>query len=197
MKTTIIYDMSRIFIAAKIDFETQNALYNILVKKRNDQRLFRLIPPSNLHITLKFLGQISQDQIQQLIAVVRETGSEFTPPAMKFSGGGVFPTVTRARILWIGLTPGTSLKTVVESIESGCEKLGLPRERKPFHPHVTLARVARPVGQQDQLLIRDWIESLNQAGEFSYQIKNISIYDSDLSQKSPVYREVFTVKCKS
>lgn len=197
MKTTIISEMNRIFIAAKIDFETQNALYNILAKKRNDQRLFRLTPPSNLHITLKFLGEISQDQIRQLITVVRETGSNFAPPAMKFSGGGIFPAVSRARILWIGLTPDNALKTVAESIESGCEKLGFPREKKPFHPHVTLARITRPVGQEDRFAIRDWIGCLNQAGEFSYQMKNISIYDSDLSQKSPVYREVFTMQCKS
>lgn len=197
MKTAIISDMSRVFVAAKIDFETQNALYNILAKKRNDQRLFRLSPPSNLHVTLKFLGEISQEQIRQLIAVVRETGSKFTPSAMKFSKGGVFPAVSRARILWIGLTPDNTLKTVVESIESGCEKLGFPHEKKPFHPHVTLARVTRPVGQEDQSVIRDWIGYINQADEFSYQMKNISIYDSDLSQKSPVYREVFTVKCKS
>lgn len=176
--------------------ETQNALYSILAKRRIDQHLFRLTPPANLHITLKFLGEISQDQIQQLIGVVRDAGSEFIPPMMHFSGGGVFPAVSRARILWIGLSPKTALNTLVKSIETGCEELGFQREKKLFHPHVTLARIKRPVSQEDQPAIRDWIDSLNQAGDFPYRMKNISIYDSDLSQKSPIYRELFTIKCK-
>lgn len=188
--------MSRIFIAAKIDRETQNSLYSILAKKRFDQSLFRLTPTANLHITLKFLGEISLDQIQQLIDVVKDAGNEFSPQMMNFSGGGVFPAVSHARILWIGLSPKNALNALVKSLETGCEELGFQPEKKNFHPHVTLARIKRPVGQEDQLAIHDWIDFLNQAGDFPYHMKYISIYNSDLSQKSPVYKELFTMNCK-
>ena len=187
--------MNRIFIAAQIDPGTQNKLHAILSKRKNDQRLFRLTPPENLHITLKFIGEATQTQIESLRSIVKEAGHAFMPPAMQFSGGGVFPAVSRARILWIGLDPGNGLNSLVEAIETGCEAIGFPREKKPFHPHVTLGRITRPVRQEDQQTIREWIDALNQVGDIPFQMKYITVYNSDLSQKSPVYRNLFTQQC--
>lgn len=189
--------MNRLFIAAQIDPETQADLYRLLSRKPDPSRLFRLTPAQNLHITLKFLGEIPESLNQPLIAAVRQIAGEFTPPEMVFSGGGVFPSLSNARILWIGLRPKTALNQLAMKIESACEKIGLPRERKPFNAHVTLARLNRPPQKEEIRLVQYWLDILEKNDPLLFQMKNVTIFKSHLAQKSPVYQTLYTCNCES
>jgi 2'-5' RNA ligase len=62
-------------------------------------------------------------------------------PRLAAAGAGAFPTLRRPRVLWIGLAPNPALDPLYESVERACDAAGLGRERRPWHPHVTLGRV--------------------------------------------------------
>ena len=116
-------------------------------------------PPRNLHLTLKFLGQVPAEGLEPVSAALR--GIPFKPFVTHPTGFCCFPTPRRARILAVELADADDhLKTLAAAIDTACEPLGFPRETRPFRPHITLARgkptlpadvVGRVLGRADQL----------------------------------------------
>lgn len=105
----------------------------------------RWLKPDNLHLTLKFLGNCDPaivEAIDQTLRGVAERRHAFT---FSLDGLGVFPSLRRARVLWVGVGEGTTLfEELAEDIEHAVEELGFQPETRPFHAHVTLARLKNP-----------------------------------------------------
>jgi 2'-5' RNA ligase len=110
---------------------------------------FRLIHPEKLHLTLKFLGDVSEDElgrVPQALGPLRE-GRE--PFEVSTSGFGAFPSQKRARILWAGIGEGTEpLRALAQSVADLLEPAGFGREGRPYVPHLTLGRA---LGRQAKL----------------------------------------------
>lgn len=105
------------------------------------QRPVSAVTPDKLHVTLKFLGDTRMSQveaIQQRIAAVVSSQPPFTVQVRRL---GAFPSVQRPSVVWAGLDPGAPLIGLAEGLEAALEPLGFRREARPFHPHVTLARI--------------------------------------------------------
>jgi 2'-5' RNA ligase len=101
------------------------------------------VPPRNWHLTLRFLGAASELQLDKLLAAV--AGSEVPPPMrVRFTGLGAFPRTARASVLWLGLRDGGPLDEVARICEEAAVAAGFEPEGRPFHPHVSLARVRPP-----------------------------------------------------
>jgi 2'-5' RNA ligase len=99
----------------------------------------RWIRPEAMHITLKFIGRIEVDRVEQIeksLSTVRSQGLV----EMNFRGAGCFPNVRRPRVLWAGVQSSPNLAVLAAEIERCLEPLGIPREERNFHPHLTLAR---------------------------------------------------------
>lgn len=104
----------------------------------------------NLHLTLKFLGNISAGDIQKLSDSVERTVKIAAPFELTIAGGGAFPPRGRPTVLWLGASDkeasASNLEILHSSIESELAGAGFPREPRPFHPHLTIARLRRPQG---------------------------------------------------
>jgi len=103
----------------------------------------RWVRPENLHITLKFIGEVPQENlagIQNALAGVRSE----QPVTLDFRGLGFFPKEKHPRVFWAGIEASPNLKLLAAEIERATEKLGIPREQRPFSPHLTLARFGPP-----------------------------------------------------
>lgn len=99
--------------------------------------------PENLHVTLKFLGEVAEskaDAVRSALAEMRNSNAV----ALEFSGLGFFPNEKHPRVFWVGMEASPNLKTLAGDIEAAVEKLGIPREKREFSPHLTLARFERP-----------------------------------------------------
>lgn len=94
---------------------------------------------SQLHITLKFLGETDRDQLSELIRDLKNI--RHTAFQMTISGFGTFPEKGRPKILWIGVTKPEPLKDLHQKIEQQCVEMGFEAEDRPFVPHITLARI--------------------------------------------------------
>lgn len=102
---------------------------------------FRLIGPEKLHLTLKFLDNVAEDDLSRVTRALGPLRERHEPFEVSTSGFGAFPSERRARILWAGVEGGSeSLGAVAQTVEDLLEPAGFGREERPYVPHLTLGR---------------------------------------------------------
>lgn len=112
----------------------------------------RWVPGSNLHLTLKFLDEISPDQVLPIRGAVTQAAANTRSFEIRLGGFGVFPNERKARVFWIGIEAGfETMKKLAREIDRATVPLGFPREEREFSAHVTLARFREP-GPVEQLM---------------------------------------------
>jgi 2'-5' RNA ligase len=141
----------RIFIALDIPAEIRASLTNYMERARTLAPKARWAHVEGLHVTLKFVGEASESRVEEIkTALVSVKAAPFT---VRFAGVGFFPNAKAARVFWAGVDGGDALPCLASTIDAALEKLGFPRETKPYHPHLTLARTsARPLRELQPLL---------------------------------------------
>ncbi|HSL92417.1 MAG TPA: RNA 2',3'-cyclic phosphodiesterase [Candidatus Limnocylindrales bacterium] len=99
-------------------------------------------PEGNLHLTLKFLGEIPSGRIEEIGALLRAAASDVPVFELSVEGAGGFPSLRAPRVLWIGIRePLVLVGKLQENMETMLSGAGFPREGRPFHPHITVGRV--------------------------------------------------------
>jgi 2'-5' RNA ligase len=133
----------RLFVALEIPAEVRESLADLLGSFRAVSSQPRWVRPESLHVTLKFIGEWPPAKLEGLrsaLAAVRLN----KPVTIDFCGLGFFPSDKRPRVLWAGTEASSNLSSLASEIELATEKLGIPREPRPFSPHLTLARFEPP-----------------------------------------------------
>lgn len=128
----------RLFLALDIDDVIRERITPFVDGVRNFAPDARWVKPESLHLTLKFIGEqpeTAQDRIKHAMAEV-----QVPAPEIHFRGYGFFPTVTAARVFWIGMESGPQLQVLAAAIDDKMPALGIPKEDREFSPHLTLAR---------------------------------------------------------
>ena len=140
--------MFRAFIAIQLSDELRGHIGEL--QEELKRRAFGLdglgwVRPEGMHLTLRFLGDIAEEQVETLGRMLRDAAAEVKPFALEARGIGVFPNPRMPRVIWLGLhgTPESmeSLRQVQAKVEDGVVGLGFPREPREFTAHLTLARV--------------------------------------------------------
>ncbi len=133
----------RLFVALEIPRAVRDNLATLIRELRTADRKARWVRPENIHVTLKFIGETPAEKVQDirdaLSGVHFERGVE-----LSFRGLGFFPNAKRPSVLWAGIDASPNLRSLAGGIESSLEKLGFPREQRPFVPHLTIARFQTP-----------------------------------------------------
>ncbi len=99
----------------------------------------RIIPSENLHLTLKFLGEVPEEKVPRIKGVLSDTLKIYEPFKMEVKGAGVFPDEKKIRVFWIGAYSGGKMKKLSILIENHLEPEGFPKENR-FKEHITIAR---------------------------------------------------------
>lgn len=142
-------DAVRLFLGVRISVEAAEAIAGAARAMRDTARAeglsIRWVPPENYHITLKFLGWMSEATIAGIADEIPEALAGARAFEIATAGLGVFPKPERARVLWAGARDSNGeLADLAEKVEGASERLGFAREAREFHPHVTIARFRRP-----------------------------------------------------
>jgi 2'-5' RNA ligase len=141
------------------------------------------VEAENIHLTLKFLGEIEQGKVDEVAEVVK--GMRFEPFKFTVEEVGVFPNLRRPSTIWAGITEGVSdLAAVFEELDLKLSKLGFERERRRFQPHLTICRV-RSGKNKDQLVERLLRVKDTVFGEVS--VDRVSLKKSVLTPSGPIY----------
>ena len=143
----------------------------------------RWVRPENLHVTLKFIGEVSPTKLGGIRSALSAIRSD-TQVDLKFHGLGFFPNEQYPRVLWAGLDASANLTSLAGDIDGALESQGIARERRAFTPHLTLARI-EPPGLHEKL--RAAIQE-NRAREFgSFQTREFQLIESKLKPSGAEY----------
>ena len=134
----------RVFVAVDPPDEMVEDLDAFLDARRDAGEGLRWTPPSQWHLTLAFMAAVPERVVEDLVDHVAETAARRAPVQLALAGGGCFPDVSRARVLWAGVSGGTDLAPLARSVRSACAVVGAAPDGGPFRPHLTLARIPRP-----------------------------------------------------
>jgi RNA 2',3'-cyclic 3'-phosphodiesterase len=140
----------------------------------------------NLHVTLKFLGQVDEARLPTLSDALRAAVGEQRAFDIGVRGLGAFPSTTRPRVLWAGLDDASgALRVLAERVDRCCADLGVPRETRPFAGHVTLGRVREP---RRQPALADQLTRPDDFGRV--RVERVSLMRSELSPRGARYSEL-------
>lgn len=188
-------DAIRAFIAIELPEDVRQQLdktEKMIQDRAGDaaRKAVRWVPVGNMHLTLKFLGEVSTGNIEALARMMQNESAQHPPFAFSVGGLGAFPNVRRPRVIWIGTEPPKELSVLQKTIEAEARRLGYPAEERPFSPHLTLGRIsqnARPdeVSQVARVLGEISVGSLGEV-----RVSEVHLFRSDLRPSGAVYSKL-------
>jgi 2'-5' RNA ligase len=147
----------------------------------------RTVAPENLHITLRFLGEIEEGRAGDVGGAMEEVCRSLSPFPLSFQGVGVFPGLKRIRVVWVGVQEGKErLLALQGALEEALQGLGFPREKR-FHPHLTLGRVKSP---RDTEELRRFVEERRTAEYGVQRVERVLLKKSVLTPQGPLYSDL-------
>lgn len=177
----------RIFIALDIPGEIRTRLAEYVERVRSYAPDARWARVEGLHVTLKFVGEVKDTKVEEIksaLANVKAASFE-----VNFSSVGFFPTPKSPRIFWAGVQNGDALPTLAAAIDEAVAKLGIAREDRDYHPHLTLARSgARDPHSLKALAPLLTVEAAPQFGTMT--ARDFWIYRSELNPKGSKYTKL-------
>ena len=143
----------------------------------------KLVKPENIHITVRFLGNIPPSQVDEIYNEMKNV--DFSPFQIEIEGVGVFPSVRRINVVWAGIRKGTDeLQRIFDQLEPRLQKIGVKKETRGFSPHLTIARV-RTSHRKAEL-----IRCLKEIEDYEFGIveaKCLRLKRSILKPQGPIY----------
>ena len=177
---------ARTFIAVDMDPSVRGSAARLIRALAASQADVRWVEPHNLHLTLKFLGEVPLEEIPAVCSAVERAVAGIEPFRLELLGAGAFPNARRPRTLWLGAGEGqVQMAAVQQSVEHGLKKLGYRPEGRKFKTHLTLGRVRRAgpgLARLSDLLAE---HASFQAG--ASVVEEVVVFASELTPEGPVY----------
>jgi 2'-5' RNA ligase len=175
----------RTFIAIEIPGAVISKIRELQEGIRTYGLKIRWVRAENIHLTIKFLGDVEEVKINEISETVSKTVEGFAPILIQAKGVGAFPGVKRPRVLWVGLSG--QLETLVRlqrTLDENLSVLGLPIEKRPFKGHLTMGRI------KDKIDVRKFADALMAFRGFeseTFAAGRIILYKSELKPSGAVY----------
>lgn len=187
----------RSFIAIEIPFEIQQNIYKETAGLRRElDGLVRWVASENVHLTLKFLGDVSPSNMEFLMQMLRNEAEGVNGFTIYLTGLGSFPSLKRPRVLYIGIHAPAGLEALHRGIESASRRLGYEAEERPFSPHLTLGRLRQKISAVEQQKIRRGIEATQVDVLGTARVDSVHLYRSELKSTGSVYTRLYSAPLK-
>jgi RNA 2',3'-cyclic 3'-phosphodiesterase len=184
----------RAFIAVSLSPEIYQQLDQVLagLKSKLPGGFVRWVPAKNIHLTLKFLGDVSISSQEMLTEAL--LGEVSRHPAFDISVGelGVFPSLRRPHVVWVGIEAPPELAALQRGVEAEMARLGYAPEERAFSPHLTLGRVTRNASPEEIRQISDILGKSKVGFLGACRVQSVHLYRSDLQPGGSVYTRLFT-----
>ena len=172
----------RLFLAVRPPVSVIDELESYIGPRRDAEPALRWAHPEHWHVTLRFLGDVTDDQVDRLLDNLAPVVDRTAPFGLTLGGAGCFPHPGAARALWLGVTGGVA---ELEALASGCRTAaargGIHIEGGRFQPHLTLAR-------SRGIAARRWLSLIDTFGSFAWQVSEFVLIDSELTRGGPRHR---------
>ncbi|MGQ9922070.1 MAG: RNA 2',3'-cyclic phosphodiesterase [Desulfobacca sp.] len=177
--------MIRAFLAIDVppDYRAGMAEVQEVLKKSGAD--VRWVSPANIHLTLKFFGDISDSQVEAITSAAAAIAAATSAFQLQAQGVGTFPNAKNPRVVWLGLGGQTDvLAELVQHLEDALLPLGFPAEKRRFTPHLTLGRVHSGRGRQE---LQRQLENLMLPAFQEFTVTKMVLYQSTLRPQGAVY----------
>lgn len=178
----------RLFVCIEIPATIQHRLEHLQVQLRAVDTPVSWVKSTNIHLTLKFLGNVAESRVTRVVEAVKRTAGRTWPFSINISGTGCFPSARKPRILWVGIrNVPDSLSDLHTALEHNLLAEGIPREVKPFRPHLTIGRPRSPRNSEQ---LAGLLAALDFAPE-SFAANEITLMRSDLNPTGSIYTALY------
>ncbi len=181
----------RSFIAIKLENRVTSAIKEIQQKLKKTNPNIKFVHPENIHLTLKFLGEISNKQTPTIKRALSLTAENFHMFKITLSKIGFFPNNSSPKILWIGIKNSKEINSLVEKLNSVLSKFGFDNENRPFKAHITIARI-----KNRNELNKSAVAAINEFNQEMF-VDKITLLKSTLTKGGPVYEELYEINLKT
>jgi RNA 2',3'-cyclic 3'-phosphodiesterase len=186
-------DTLRAFLCIEIPESIKLRLASLQQDLRRIEAQVSWVKPSNIHLTLKFLGDVPASRIEQIRQGVERASSAIRKFEIEVGSAGCFPNPRSPRVLWVGFPVlPENLKRLHEAIEDELTRAGFPRESKRFSPHLTIGRVRAPKGADrvaEELISRGFEPE-------RFEVREVILMRSELNPKGSIYTRLSTTHLK-
>ena len=172
--------MARLFVAIEIS----DPVKDVLSRLQTGLKGAKWVSRENLHLTIRFLGDVSENEVEDIDAALREI--RYKPFSLEFQGLDVFSSGERVRSLWIGISSKVEIAYLKKRVDGTLFRVGVRPDTRKYVPHVTLARLR---GRQQKL--SHYFETVDPQTRVSVDVKALTLFSSYLGRKGAVYSPVF------
>ncbi|UYN91024.1 MAG: RNA 2',3'-cyclic phosphodiesterase [Anaerolineales bacterium] len=156
----------------------------------------RWVPVSNMHLTLKFLGETQPEQASAISASLQRLGDTYSAMPVSLEGLGAFPNLRSPRVVWVGLQAPAALAQLAAEVDDAMHALGFGREARAFTPHLTLARVRREA-QPRQLAGLQSALAQQAVPAASGVLEQLVLFESQLKPSGAVYNSLARIELRT
>ncbi len=197
MASTIL----RLFIAVELNDVVRGELKRVQ-KQLQDECLrvsvahaVRWVAPTNIHLTLKFLGNCNRAQIPALTTALERAAKHSAPFVLTARGLGCFPNARRPNNIWVGLEGDVKTAALLaQHIETETHALGFARDERGFTPHLTIGRVKRDASNFERAKIGETVKNFPTTGHGTIRADAVHLLASDLKPSGPLYTTLAQIK---
>ncbi|MDH7507950.1 MAG: RNA 2',3'-cyclic phosphodiesterase [Methanomassiliicoccales archaeon] len=173
------------FIA--VDLETNEKITKILRELKTTLPSLKIVDQTNMHITLKFLGDTDDSQIPSIMEIIQKATEGMRPFTISLVGTGAFPSKSKIRVIWIGIKDAGQLAVIAKKIDEELHSLEFEKEKREFSPHLTLARTKEVTSSTK---IEKLIDKYSKEEFGEEVVRSIRLKKSVLTPKGPIYSTI-------
>jgi 2'-5' RNA ligase len=191
----LIGETMRTFIAVNLPDELLNKISQITAyfKANLQNNTVKWVERQNLHLTLKFLGDITDQQSDDVKSILKTSFVDYAPFTFSIQGLGMYPNPRNPRVIWLGLTETEALSKINKTLNQVLVKAGIEKDTRPFSPHLTIGRV-KPQASKDQVkIIGEFLSQHNVDALGQIYTSEIHFFQSKLTPKGPIYTSLLSV----
>lgn len=181
--------MTRTFIALELDGSLQRYLGEIIRRMAQELPDLRWVDPAGIHLTLAFLGALNDERLAEAMRATERAAREVSPFEYRLARSGLFGSARQPRVIWIGIDePSGNLQLLHKQLNLELVQHGFEVDTRPFSPHLTLARIKRPLRQEEQQRLQRLLTVEDrQRLSPTIPVSQICVMKSELSQMRASY----------
>jgi len=175
----------RAFIS--VDLARIQEVEGLIASLKTADPTLKVVDPGQIHITLKFLGETPESKVPAIVEAMNGAAQGIEPFTVSLKGAGAFPSKNRIRVIWVGMNDTLPMGTIATRLDESLAEQGFERERRPFAPHLT---VARAKVESSNPTVRQIIDNSNLKDFGTVFVDRIRLKKSVLTRCGPQYSTV-------
>ncbi|MDD4980379.1 MAG: RNA 2',3'-cyclic phosphodiesterase [Candidatus Omnitrophica bacterium] len=177
----------RTFIAIELPAEIKDYLSQLQGELKTCGADVKWVEPKNIHLTLKFLGEVGDEKLDKITQIIQDVASEKNRFPLCICSLGAFPRIESPRVIWVGVDSGDKeTEQIAKELEEKISGIGIPKEDRVFSCHITIGRIRTPHNREK--LVRILKDKTGSGGKnLEFEVNKITLFKSTLTPKGPLY----------